>query len=367
MTGWIRQTSTAPAPTARRFLATLFLLLAGSSSGAMAQTITGTVVDETGAAVEWALVEVLDGQGRVLARSLSVQEGLFRLSLRHTGTITLRAGRIGFSSAETTPVAVSAQDTVHVRIVAGARPVRLETLEVRGNSVCATPASDGAAVGVLWQEIDKALGLTRVSEEDEQLRFRATRFVRDVDTTATSVLRVLQQSEFEYTGAPFHTRDAADLVSQGFAVKQGDTVLLLGPTADVLLSKEFIETHCFTVVAHDDPDLIGLGFEPRRRRPMDIRGVLWVDARSAELRYLDFTYANHRLPGPPHHYGGEVGFARTATGRWHVDRWVIRSPLLERFTSSVSRDFRQVWTYVTALREDGGVVIGIEEPSPPQR
>jgi hypothetical protein len=366
MTSRIRRTSTAPVPTVLRFLATLFLLLAGSSSGALAQTITGTVVDDTGAAVEWALVEALDGQGRVLARSLSVQEGLFRLSLRHTGTITLRAGRIGFSSAETAPVEVSAQDTVHVRIVAGARPVRLETLEARGTRGCAMPASD-AAVGLLWQEIDKALRLTRVSEEDEELRFRATRFVRDVDTTATSVLRVLQQSEFEYTGAPFYTRDAADLVSQGFAVQQGDTVLLLGPTADVLLSKEFIETHCFTVVAHDDPDLIGLGFEPRRRRPVDIRGVLWVDARSAELRYLDFTYANHRLPGPPHHYGGEVGFARTATGRWHVDRWVIRSPLLERFTSSASRDFRQVWTYITALREDGGVVIGIEEPSRPPR
>ncbi|HEX6308996.1 MAG TPA: carboxypeptidase regulatory-like domain-containing protein, partial [Longimicrobiales bacterium] len=61
----------------------------------------------------------------------------------------------------------------------------------------------------------------------------------------------------------------------------------------------------------------------------DIRGVLWLDALTAELRALDFAYT--RLP-----WGladglatGNVEFRRTPAREWIMDSWTIRIPRVE--------------------------------------
>jgi hypothetical protein len=97
----------------------------------------------------------------------------------------------------------------------------------------------------------------------------------------------------------------------------------------VLLSDDFLDTHCFRMVRaeKDRPGAVGLGFEPvKGRRVPEIKGTLWVDRGSAELRMLDYEYVNVpsavRTPG----LGGRSEFARLATGDWIIKDWYIRLP-----------------------------------------
>ena len=77
-----------------------------------------------------------------------------------------------------------------------------------------------------------------------------------------------------------------------------------------LLSDAFLDTHCLSVRDGGD-GRIGLMFEPVPDRWVpEIVGVLWLDAETAELDWLEFGYVNllrTREIGEP---GGEVSFAR---------------------------------------------------------
>jgi hypothetical protein len=75
------------------------------------------------------------------------------------------------------------------------------------------------------------------------------------------------------------------------------------------------------------PGAVGLGFEPVKDRQVpEIKGTLWVDRASAELRALEYEYVNVpstvRAPG----LGGRSEFARLAGGGWIIRDWYIRMP-----------------------------------------
>ncbi|HET7132415.1 MAG TPA: carboxypeptidase-like regulatory domain-containing protein, partial [Gammaproteobacteria bacterium] len=100
--------------------------------------------------------------------------------------------------------------------------------------------------------------------------------------------------------------------------------------ADVLLSGAFISAHCFHLqrdtVTGDS--LIGIAFEPvRHRPPPDIRGVLYLDRRSAELRELRYTYTSLPDAVEKHDFGGRVSFQRVPGSAWIIREWVVRGPM----------------------------------------
>jgi hypothetical protein len=78
-------------------------------------------------------------------------------------------------------------------------------------------------------------------------------------------------------------------------------------------------------------------------------GTIWIDARTLELRFIEFRYT--RLPTMPNanRVGGEVHFARLNSGAWIVERWFIRMPQVI-IVSDAILPRRQ-------LREEGGAVI----------
>jgi len=86
----------------------------------------------------------------------------------------------------------------------------------------------------------------------------------------------------------------------------------------------------------------------------DIEGVLWLDAVSAELRYLDFTYTRLPYEIQLQNIGGRVEFERLPSGPWIVRRWWIRMPVV----GQRSRRFSDFTTesYLAAIKEDGGYV-----------
>jgi hypothetical protein len=107
--------------------------------------------------------------------------------------------------------------------------------------------------------------------------------------------------------------------------------------------------------------LIGLAFEPaRKRRVADVKGVLWLDAATAELRHLEFTYTNLPWDVPASRVGGRVEFEQLASGVWIVRRWYVRAPRMgiERsfFRMGGSMHFRSRERFVSII-EHGGEVL----------
>jgi hypothetical protein len=131
------------------------------------------------------------------------------------------------------------------------------------------------------------------------------------------------------------------------------------PDAEVLLSDEFLDTHCFRLAEGSDrPDVVGLEFEPLERRGAvpDIGGTLWLDRETAELRWLDYTYYNLDLPVRSAGARGMVEFQRMPAGTWIVPAWWIEMPIIDtRMQLGGSRPV------LSRMRRSGGRVLAIHE------
>jgi hypothetical protein len=127
---------------------------------------------------------------------------------------------------------------------------------------------------------------------------------------------------------PFVTVPPERLAEKGYVEARADTVLFHGPDAEVLLSDAFLDAHCFQARAggRGNPGQVGLAFAPAGERAIaGLRGVLWLDAATAELRTLEYEYVWRELPRASE-AGGRVEFRRLPTGAWIVSRWRIRMP-----------------------------------------
>ena len=89
----------------------------------------------------------------------------------------------------------------------------------------------------------------------------------------------------------------------------------------MLLSDEFLDTHCFRLRmgSGERQGMVGLVFEPTRsQRTPDINGVLWIRTDGWVLDRADFWYEN--LPDGIRSslVGGYVRFQRLPSGAWIV-------------------------------------------------
>jgi hypothetical protein len=74
----------------------------------------------------------------------------------------------------------------------------------------------------------------------------------------------------------------------------------------------------------DDPNQIGLGFEPVPGRTVpDIAGTLWMDVGTGELRSVEFDYVQS---GAVYQAGsgGRIDFRVLESGPWVVEAWRLR-------------------------------------------
>jgi hypothetical protein len=62
-----------------------------------------------------------------------------------------------------------------------------------------------------------------------------------------------------------------------------------------------------------------------KRKISDIKGVLWVDEQTAELRMVTFVYVNAGVLSQ-FEPGGFARFRRVPSGSWIVNEWQLRMP-----------------------------------------
>ena len=326
-----------------------------------AQTVYGVVVsDATGEPVSGAMVLLSDTLGLSRGSSLADSLGRFAITAPRAGRYTLAADRVGYESLRPDTVAIPA-DSLQVQLRAGSRRITLAPFTATAaRSRCAAAMEPGPQTAVVWEEARKALAVAALLEERGGYEFVTRVDRREVNLRGNDVRRHYAWVRSS-TGRPFVTLPAELLVDGGYVQPEADSLILYGPDAAVVLSNLFLERHCFAL-RDGGADRVGLAFVPIRTtgRP-DVRGVLWLDRATAELRTLEFTYTGLGFRGPVERLGGELEFRHLPNGAWIVSRWIIRGPLLtygaewERDEIPMSR-FR-----IRALRETSGQVLSVQD------
>ncbi|HKP28001.1 MAG TPA: carboxypeptidase-like regulatory domain-containing protein [Gemmatimonadales bacterium] len=307
----------------RRWL--LVTILWALPSYASAQSIrVRTVEVETGRAISGAIVVLLDSAGRRLVQGLTDDLGRISLTAPIPGIYRVKADRIGHPGVTSDPF--NSATTATLTLEMPGERFELPEIAVSGTSVCGR--SENAETAQLWEEIRKALSASQITSASQSVELSVRRFVRS-RTLGGQLRKDSTTRTFTTRLSPFVTGDPSSLLQLGYIQGSGNDIRFLGPDAHVLLSDDFLDTHCFRMVqaGKEMPGSVGLGFEPvKGRKVPEIKGTLWVDRGSAELRALDYEYVNVpsavRAPG----LGGRSEFARLSTGDWIIRDWYIRVP-----------------------------------------
>jgi hypothetical protein len=336
------------------------LLFAFTPKSIHAQTIRGTVVDSaTGVAVGRGFVALLDGSGAEVSRMLTSREGEFQFVLRGPGTFSLRSERIAYRVAQLGLGLVEAGEVRTVSLLAPAIPLRLDAIEFESETQCRMSPADGRNTAALWEEATKALRAASWSAENDIYVHTLHHYERGLD-----IRRRLVESEQTTvrTGnfrAPFRSIPPEELFEKGYIFDDGGGAWYNAPDANTLLHDTFVATHCFRVTRDRDHEtMIGLGFEPVSDRELpDIKGVLWLDQESWELRQIDYTYT--RVPNRirDERVGGMIEFLVMPSGAWIVSKFQIRKPQLVRYED---RRGRVGSAELGGFQDSGGNVTRIE-------
>jgi hypothetical protein len=295
-----------------------------------AQTIRGSVVDRAdSAAVSGVVVLLLDAGGSVVARALTNERGEFRLPANAAGAYRVRTLRIGFRPVTSDPVLLSSGQEVTRQLVVAGVPFSLDTVRVQKRSTCRMNVDSALVTYAIWEQVRMALTATDLST---RARMGATivTFERILDPKTKRVRDQKSSVRAGVTQRPWISLSADTLQRFGYVAEVNGWQVFAAPDIDVLLSSQFLEDHCFRI-ADADSTRIGLAFEPTRERSKipEIKGTVWLDRKSSELRRMEFVYTNISREQEQGDAGGEMVFVRTKRGPWAISSWNIRMPVLQ--------------------------------------
>ena len=336
------------------------VLLATVATALPAQVVRGRVAEmNSGIPVAGALVSLVGETGdSARANVLTTEAGDYAVRAPTPGRYRLTVKRIGVRRFVS---AVFGLDDGETRALDVSLDAVAQTLpEVTVSGLCATRPRELSRIASLWEEARTALEATEISLRDRLIEAQISRYAGELDPSSLRVLFDWRSDAQLMVRQPFTSPSGDSLSAVGYWRElPGDSVEFLAPDASALASNAFIRDHCFALASppRSRPDLIGLGFVPARdRRLADITGTIWLDARRFELRFIAFRYTRLPAMANANRVGGEVHFARLASGAWIVDRWFIRMP----HVIVVPDD----WPH-QQLREEGGAVIadGVVPPT----
>ncbi len=332
-----------------------------------AQVVRGTVTQSPSRApVVGAVVELVHADSALtrVASALSDGSGTYALRAPGAGRYRVVAKRIGVHRFTSPPFELAVGETRTVEVSLDPVEYQLPTVVVTANSVCSVNAGERDRVAALWDEARTALDAAEISQRDRLFTAQVTRYLRELDPKSLKVLRETRSDVRGVVALPFSSLPAESLAVTGYWRDVDSTrTRYYGPDARILLSDTFLDTHCFRPVRGRDgrSGQVGLAFAPTTRGNVpDVVGTLWLDARSFELRAVEFAYDRVRPGVDSARVGGEIQFARLATGAWLVRRWFLRVPMNGRSQDAVATEGSSPWILVRpssqALSEEGGEV-----------
>jgi len=331
------------------------------------QVLRGVVSERAGGApVSGVLLSVLDARDSIVAQALSDERGTYDVRLPTIGMYSLDVKRIGVRRMRIAPFAVGEGETRRVDVSIESLPAVLSSVQVRGRTSCVRRPETNVRTAALWDDARAALNAAVISRTQRVGNDTVVRFLRKLDVETWRVLYEDRRRVSASIDRPFRSLPAEELSFHGYIRTNTDGSMdYFAPDADVLLSEAFLDEHCFRIhEGHGErAGLIGLGFEPIPERKLpDVKGVLWLDPKTAELRTLDFNYT--WLPNEQRlvDFGGTVSFFRLPGGRWIVRAWKIRMPefgyerLVTRSDGTRMSVGRTSTPQLVRISEEGGAV-----------
>lgn len=332
-------------------------LLVTAASRAAGQTLAGVVRDSTSQiAVAGAVVELLDGDGRIVGRTLTNGFGTFALSVDGRG-VMVRVVRLGFRP-RTLPVPAGTSDTLHVAL--SRLPTMLDEMRVVAGARCDQRANEAAQS--LLQQARAGLLATIVGREANPAKLVRISYERTYGARLDTMMPTVRLDSIAEARTTFRAgRRGADLVSRGFTTDSLGTGVYFGPDAEVLLDEGFEAGYCFYVVPERGGQ-VGLGFTPAtasRIGRVDVDGILWIDTKERALRSLEYRYVGLGPEAEQVGVGGTLAYQEMPNGSVIVSRWTVRL-LKDRVGARVDRFGRAIGQIVAS--EGGGMIARAEWP-----
>lgn len=339
-----------------------------------AQGVRGRLLQpDSSTAIVGALVVLEDGAGHRAAQSVSGAEGRYTLRAPAVGAYKLRVLRIGYLPFEV-PVSIEHVEDVERTLILAGTTVTLPEISVAGKSMCGEFSRGDTLSSALWTEAGTALRIAAQTVRERSLRFVVIREEREI-SAAGKVRTIDAENRLGTTGWPVRSLPVDSLLEYGFILNREDLSegpTWLGPDPDVLLSSAFFAGHCFQTVppaAGLPAEWVGLAFVPAFESMLtDVRGTLWLDRSSGELRRIDYGYTLLPKWAKDRDAGGTLSLARLNDGGWVVQRWLMRVPIpkVQRTADTRTADNRTIWKEQAVFygyRESGGRVTEVRSPT----
>ena len=267
-------------------------------------------------------VVLLDTTDQEVTRAVNSQDGLLAFSAPAPGRYRLASVRVGYQTAFSEPFSIAEAQTVDLMLDLAHERVDLRGLVSSDENACVTAAQDAEGVGLLWQEITKALAATLWLGEDGH-DYYSLLYERDVDSDGRRVLA--EQTNvgqgLMYQGGTYDWREPfiASHVDSGMTYNPPDPAMLL--------SDRFVGDYCFNLRRYED--VVQLTFKPKRTGDdPDIAGAFSVDLETARLQSFEYRFLNVPIEVGGDRAGGRIAFMPGPSGRWLSNEWELQTPLL---------------------------------------
>lgn len=326
---------------ARRPIACTITLLLGTAPGAHAQELFGTLRSEAlGTPLPGVLITVsLAHTDSTIARVTTNARGTYRV---RTGTepVIVRALRIGQQPAELGRITLRTGERRQLDRLLPDRPVQLAATNTRVDARCRQDPVDGSRVAQLFADARTALWQTRLRADSTPARSVVQQVVHRYDTRERPAGPPLVMVDTMATLLPFRSPSVQTLLTRGFRELHADNGMTWSaPDAELLTSDEFLTAYCLQLADDDpgDPTAIGVRFEPARARrdAVQVRGTLWLDRRTFELRRLTYGYRGVEPALARATPGGIIEYMALPGGIRFVREWSIRMPVVSQVTRLV--------------------------------
>lgn len=312
------------------------------------------MVDRGAVPVPGVVVQLIDADSSVVARALTDERGAFLVATLRPGTYRVRTLRIGWRPATSEPIVLAAAQEVSQNFELTGLALALDTVRIGTTSLCRLTGAAAATTFALWEQVRTALNATELTAGTRALNATTVMFQQVMDPATARTLESSAQLQSGTVAQPWNSLSADSIRKVGYVVMDGIAeVTYYAPGLDVLASDRFIDDHCFRIIGSPDPTRIGVAIEPTSGRSdvADIRGTIWLDRASSELRSIDFQYTN--IPTEQAREArGLMEFARMADGSWAISRWSIRMPVVSRV--SRPRNLGGTEMKVVEIRTVGG-------------
>lgn len=335
--------------------ATSAILVYSPSMGA--QSLRLRIVDgDTRAPLVGALVSEVGRNGVAGASALVSANGLATVQVTGGGPYRFVVRRIGYQPVTADSIVRPLSADSIVTIVFPVRRILLAPVTIVEDAPCTDrTASPSSAAASAWTDARTALEASALTRAQRLVTTSVIRFRREL--TPSGRVSFADTARVRSGERPFVAISPAILERAGYFRWHDDgSQDFYAPDEDVLISEGFVRRHCITrspLVRHNGRGSeVALRFTPRANTTLsDIRGLIWIDSSTSDLREVDFEYVNMSLPAAVDSLGGSVTFQHLASGAWIVSAWALRMP---RFRVV---DRRRNYTVLDQYVEVGGAAV----------